>query len=417
MMTGIHSVKQFLKRTMVCIHIVLILMPVICALNVSVTERDDAALLIMTICSAILIFPTVLSRISERHIGSLIVNLLVSAVLIAGTGALAWYLGGLLLGRDLRIEFAIVIGILSLICVRGSVSRRLVKAAREKAQKQHDISWQEPRIFLESPSVRLLIWYGILYVLGLLFACPVLCDVALCTGALYLVLALLYERLDGTEGFIKEVQDVSHVPFRRIRRIGDAAVLLFSLLCLAFAGIAALLSRFRRYTDLRELRVTIPWHLLEYGASPKANDMEPELLREIARIREGSGKPLPWLEPLAYIVAGIILVLFIRLLLKEFLNTSALFREGFDENGDLIISLRPEEEARRLKRKKRRERPRTEEDRVRREYRTRIEKQLPGGPEASDTPEEIERRAGIEDADLHRRYEKARYDGQRSTFK
>ena len=138
--------------------------------------------------------------------------------------------------------------------------------------------------------------------------------------------------------------------------------------------------------------------------------MQPELLREIARLNAESGEPLPWLEPLAYLLAGIALILLIRLLLKEFLKTSALFREGFDENGDYITSLQAEEEEKRLRRKKRRERPATLNDRVRREYRKRIEKQLPGGPEASDTPDEIERRAEIHDPDLHERYEKARYD-------
>ena len=161
-MTEVHSAKQFLKRTMVCVHIVLILMPVICAVNVSVSDRDDTALLIMTICSSVLLLPTILSRITERHIGSLFINLIADAVLIAGTAAISWYLGGLMLRRDLQIEFAVVTGILSLLCVRGSISRRLVKAAREKAKKQNDISWQEPRIFLESPSVRFMIWYMIL---------------------------------------------------------------------------------------------------------------------------------------------------------------------------------------------------------------------------------------------------------------
>ena len=399
-----------LKRIMRCLHIVMILMPVICAVNISVTNRNDTAMWQMTLCSLFLLVPTVVSRLAERRIGSFAANLLIDAGLIVLTGLFAWQAGGLVLGRDLRTELTVVLPVLAFFCVQGSITRRLVKASREKALKQHDLSWQKPHYFLDTPSVRYELWFLILYLLGLLFSCPVMCNIALCLGALYLVLAMFYERIDGTDAFLQELHEVSHIPIRRVRLVGDAAVGVFSLFCMLLAGAAALLAPLRRYLDLREWHTTVPVYLMEYGTTPEANKYQSEILEEIEQLDVVRRDPLPWLEPLAIILAVIALLLLIRLLLKQLRHTAAVFREGFDENGDYIRSLEPEEEVTGLRRRRRRERPVTEQDKIRREYRKRVEKQLPGGPALSDTPDEIERKARIEDPALHERYERARYE-------
>ena len=408
-MNSIKSPKHLFMRAMTCLHIVMLLMPVFSALNLSFSDRNDASLLYLTLMSGVLLVPTVLSRIAGRFVPGLIPNLLIDAALIALTGLLSFHLCGLLIQGDLQIAFTAALVFLSLQCVRGSISERIIRAAREKAVRQHDLSWTEPRIFLEPPSIRFEIWFVILYVLGLLFACPIFCSIALVLGTLYLCLALVYERLAGTDAFLEDLKDVSHIPVRRIRRIGDAAVLLLSAAVLIFGAVSSLFSGLRRYTDLRKMRFHIPSHLLEYSFSPKASDMQPEILRELARLRAQSGEPPRWLEPVTWVLAGIAMFFVIRFLIREFLDAAALFREGYDENGDYIHSLQEDQKTVRMNRRSRWERRGTPADKIRKEYRKRVEKQLPGAPEPSDTPDEIEKKAGIEDPDLHRRYEEARY--------
>ena len=398
-------------RILRCLHSVLILLPVSSALQLSATNRDETAMWQMMVFSLLLLLPAVFSRISERFIGSLFLNLLIDTGLIALTGWLSWKAAGGMPREDLRIFFTVVILVLSFLCVQGSILRRLTKASRQKALLQHDLSWKEPHYFLDTPSVRFTGWFLILYLLGLLFACPVMCSGALLLAALYLVLALFYERFAGTETFLKELHEVSHIPVGRLRRVGDRAVFLYSMACLLAAGAAACLSPLRTYFDLRNWHVFVPRRLLEYGTSLKAKKVEPDLLKEIAKLDVVRRDPLPWLQPLAHILGAAAFLLLLWLLYREYRQTALVFREGFDENGDLIRSLRTEEETKKLAGRKRRAAAKTGREKIRREYRKRVEKNLPGGPAASDTPEEIEKKAQIEDRDLHERYEQARYDG------
>ena len=393
-----------------CVHMVLLLMPVISMFYMTSTNRDEVSLFLMFLFSILLIFPTVVSRLSERFIKSFLLNLLLDTAVIAFTGYLAYRLGRTFPSGTVRIGFTVGICLESVFCVQGSLQRRLTRYARAKAFLQHDESWVEPRHFLDRPDHLFLFWFLILYLLGLVFFCPVMCNIALGSGAVYLVIAYMFERQSGVEQFMEEYRYLSHVPENRIRRIGHTATGLLVGICLLglIPAIAAI--PLRRFADLRYLKTNFSFHLPEYGRSAKANTLQSEILREITKMDVTKRAALTWLEPLAYILAGIGAFLILKALVKNIRQTAFSFRQGYDENGDLIRSLKEEEELRRIRRKTARSSGGSGRERIRREYKKTVEKKLSHEPLPSATPAEIEEEAGLNDAALHERYEKARYD-------
>ena len=402
--------RPTLCEVLFCVHMVLILMPVISMFYMTSTNRDEVSLFMMFLFSGLLILPTVFSRLSERIIRSFLLNLLADLMVIALTGFFAYGLGEVFPSRTVQIGFTVGICLLSVFCVQGSLQRRLNRYARAKAYLQHDESWVEPRYFLDRPSHLLLFWFLLLYLTGLLFSCPVMCDITLTSGAVYLVIAFAYERLSGIEQFMEEFHHLSHVPENRIRRVGHAATALITCICLLGLIPAIAAVPLRRFTDLRYLKTNFSFHLLEYGVSPKANKLLTEILREIARMNLSERATLTWLEPLAYILGAFGALLLIKAMVNNFRQIAFSFRQGYDENGDLILSLKEEEEIRRIRRRNARTSGGSGRERIRREYKRTVEKKLSREPKPSATPTEIETEAGLDDAALHERYEKARYD-------
>ena len=75
------------------------------------------------------------------------------------------------------------------------------------------------------------------YLDGLFNACPPMCDIAVGSGVLYLVLLLVYRSFDVLRAFIRETQSLSNVPVRKITGIRYRFLgALSSTLCLIAAA-------------------------------------------------------------------------------------------------------------------------------------------------------------------------------------
>ena len=403
------NIRDLAVEVLICLHMPVILMGVVPAVYLMYTDREDTLVPVLFAGGIILLIPAVFSRIGERVFSGIAANLLLDAALIAATWRLAAWIGRKYFPGGLSAGYQVGMIILSIACVQGSFQKRLRDHAMAQARLTHDLDWKKPRYFLESPRRLFLLWFIILYLLGILFYCPQMCNAALGCTAIYLVIAFAYERIANTEDFLQELHTVSHIPVQRLRRVGNAAAALLTSVCL-LGLVPAVLSRgFRRFTDLRGLQTQMPLQMLEYTWRSKTTKQEVDLLKEIAMM-DVKPRPTPaWLNPLAYVLAGIMFLFMLRALVRQFRNMAVSFRSGYGENGDIIRSLASERETEHEKLSGSPFRRRSPEDKVRREYRRLVEKRLPGGPAASDTPAQIEQRAGLEDPDLHERYEQARY--------
>ena len=102
----------------------------------------------------------------------------------------------------------------------------------------------------------------------------------------------------------------------------------------------------------------------------------------------------------------------VRIILLSLKNSAARFKEGFAENGDVIVSLDSEDHAQRIRIRTPFSGEVTPRDKIRREYRKQVRRRRKEKPQPYETPAEIEQAAGIDDPALHTRYEQARYDSQ-----
>ena len=283
---------------------------------------------------------------------------------------------------------------------------------RAAALRDHDISWQSQPSLLEYPRPVLLVWFILIYGLGLVVSCPPLCSLSLASGFLYLLLSIAVRSRLALDDYLLETSYISRVPAHRIQRIRQGFLIVFLLLLAAALSPAFLASSFRPYVDLRHARpITFDINLEEppmTGPEP----MSDGLLEEIMLRYAGSGKPAAWTKPASYLLITLTLA-FTALLLFRMIRSRFLEFRGLDENGDLILSL-PDEEPNTSSIRSRRKRAKdnTPQDKIRRLYRRTILRKRKDRPGPAETPSEIEKKAGIQDARLHEGYEEARYAGR-----
>ena len=191
-------------------------------------------------------------------------------------------------------------------------------------------------------------------------------------------------------------------------------LLLFAVLLLAGMMPSVFLSQQRKYTDFRDWFGEVPLAPFEYeGLGGFETPIQGGGMMELL----GGGEPAPEPSVLVNVIFGSIgtacmlalccgIVLFIRQVLRD-------FRNGQDENGDVIEEIKDElaykEEALYKKGHRRME---SEAERIRRRYRKMIRKHRKDRPAPYESPAEIEACAGLSDDEemqrLHVEYRRMR---------
>lgn len=339
---------------------------------------------------------------------------LLICICILGTGSLcAAFLAGLFpvpaLGMAYRIS---VFAEMALVMLDAEEIRRN-EINRKKAMRENDIFWTKRSSVLEKPHQAGLLWFAVVYALGLCTACPNLCNLAFGSGILYLLLWLCYGTAEKRERYLSETAYIQHVPRKRIRQIGQGAVIFVMALTILAGAVSLMSSENRHYTDIRKIKpVTLPEETFEMERPPEMAS-DPSFIERITGRPAGPYRPSAW-EPVMQAVMTAAAALFLmyglfRLLQERFAG----FRDQY-EDGDLSISLKEEpDKILRIHRRRKKSRMDSEKEKIRREYRRMIRSHRKDLPACWETPAVIEEKAGIsrtaEGRDLHLRYENARY--------
>lgn len=289
---------------------------------------------------------------------------------------------------------------------------RLAFARARKDGSFHDTSWIPPRSVFERPSSGGFGIFAIIYGLGIFISSRVICNVALVEGMLYFFLYLLYHYVSVTEGYFRLHHNVKHIPTKRVYGITGGVLGILAVLLAGVGILSLLMIPQRKYFDVRNLTLGGGEIVLEdmMAVPPGPMGGMEELLGE----DYAEPKPMPeWLDALFKGLAVILLAAVCILAVSGIWKYLRIFREGEEENGDLVEELADvEERVEHLPTFRERE-PRTERERIRRLYRKTIRKYRKEQPKASETPLEMEQAAGIDRLEeiqkLHRQYEEARY--------
>lgn len=357
--------------------------------------------------------PIVLSDLIAHRSRSLFGYLLGMFMLFGAATAGASLLGNLLFGNRLYIGAVVIMAVeIIYIAIERLLIRLHEKRAEEKEEKNPD--WRPRKSVLVHPEPLGILVFVFAYLSGILFANPGLCNIAFVSAVCYLLLAVAYQYLTETEEYLSLNKRVCNLPVKRLYGISGCACGLFLLLLLAAGVLAGSTAEMRRYVDVRSLAQDIqPAEYETLSEMLPAENTGDGFGPEMFDMGEPT-EPPAWLEPLTYMLYAATAVLVVWLCVAGILKISRLFRETYDENGDVIEELEETtERAERIKAGRKRGRRPGYREEIRRRYRREIRRHRKEIPAPCESPTEIEQNAGIADTieckELHRLYEEARY--------
>lgn len=344
-----------------------------------------------------------------------------SVLCTAAVNAVIWKIRGIVGVQDkdigIGIGVAVILGLESFMVYGERLMIRLHhKRLADRWEENPD--WQPRQSILTCPqtiySLVLVFAYGV----GRFCNNPPLCNLVIGLLPVYLCVALFYCYLERTQEYLFLNKRVCNLSKRRLYGINGSICLMIlaGIVCLGiFSGV---MSRYRNHQDIRgffqkEVDSEEPPEQMWEGFAKF-----PEIENSLPYILETERKEPPaWMKDLEKILAVLAAAMAAFLGAYGLGRVSRLFRETFDENGDVVEDLTEEKEAVEkirllgVGRKKK-----TERERIRRQYRRTIRRHRKEQPGRHETPYEIESHAGIagteEGKQLHEAYERVRYQRQ-----
>lgn len=409
-------IRQFLITICEWLHAAMVLAPLAGVLYMLLKERNDSYIPVMYAIALGLLLPAnMILRTAVMRAKSLWLYLIVTAAVLTGVFAAAASLSGAYFEGTVRIYLWVVLTVQTVILAVDCFGIRMEDNRRRQAVLENDPDWRENVHLTQRPGIGGGVWFALLYILGVLVNCSSMCDIAFRSEAAYLVILVVYQFLTSTEQYLRNRHDISHVPEKRIRRISTAVLAVFLLVMGASILLSAFAGRWRRYADLRQtdnkpVDIVLDPEMFEVPQQEGMGGQE-DLMAMLAE-----DAPEPWIgwEYLAWIVAGVSVVLIAVGIFYAIRRIFAEFRNRPEENGDIAVRLEPEDETVSLETAStHRTLFLTEEEKIRKRYRKMIRKNRKDRPGASETPEDMEKLAGIselaETKELHALYEKVRY--------
>lgn len=287
-----------------------------------------------------------------------------------------------------------------------------IKRKRYEARRETDPLALYKESFLNRPSMNN-VFFIAMYIVGILFNSKLLCDIALFSAIVYLLLALAYTFFGTTQHYLMLNKRTKGIPQRRLYAVSGGIMCLYAALLLAVSLPAFLLINARKYTDVREWFTDMPMAPAGYEGDfnfQTSGSSAEEMSQMFMDVGEPSKLSMIW-EILFWgigIACVIVGVYAIGILIKKIFRD---FCREFDENGDKIEDLKEKTERRRTAAMAREQD--NEAIKIKRLYKRTIRRHRKERPAAYETPAEIEEKAGLaEDAAmraLHVDYEKVRY--------
>lgn len=449
--------KEFMnKREKTIAHILEILHPVLLTAIVGpmvyavCEQRVDAWILPLYLAAFSLLPLSSAVRISVRKVRSIQAYILISFTMFAATIAIGKILPVFLFAsssagsvsaaasaQNMAASDASLKKIPSMIVLlemilggswiaEGALRLRVRENRRRRARMENDHTWQEKNILSQKPGFLCLSLFIAAYLMGLLNACPPLCNIAIGSGAAYLIGTLVYRSMEVLLQYLQETENLVNVPQNKIRRIrGRILAALIITLCIVSVP-TVFTADGRRYRDLRKMEL-VGVKIKTAGVKQKDSCIREEIIKipfglGISRERHD---PPGWLLELERFLAVMLFSGATSALVfsvwRSLTGVVKDFREMPEENGDIATRLEDitdkigdaDSAGSRLRRFLRGQ-PLTEQEKIRREYRRTIRRYRKEEPQPCETPAEIENGTdfpeGFDVAALHERYEKARYE-------
>ena len=397
-----------------CAMILALPVPAIC---VTMTERNNEALLRFYLASWI-IFPFIaIVRAFLWKARYYYQYLLLSIACILGCCGCAWVIGSALFGPIFRNLLIGTCGVLLLLVCYDANAIRRNEINRQKAEEANDITWTPRSSLLEYPRLPIIILFAVTYMLALITNCKAMCDVSFCSAFACLFLSLAYQYIRRRENYLKDKRHISNVPVHRIRAISTLFLFTVLIIVLAVSVPSGFAGKLRPYQDIRFWEFSLPAEPekeIPYIPYSDFGNME-EFFGDIDGPLPERREPPMWLNIVSGIFAAGAAVLVLQALYRALKNSVLAFR-GTRENDDIIVSLEDEkDDIQKILKKMYRREPDTERYRIRRNYKKVIRRHRKDRPLPTEMPDDIEKKAGLygtpEGQELHNRYEDARYSG------
>ncbi len=430
------------KMTCLAIRIVypvMVLAPILPTFYMMSDARAEFLIRPLYFAFFVLLIPSAVSKVAVEKVRTLTAYILICGAALVATWFAAVFVSGFLpwdgveayeaayraamLPKDVsvipfkRLAYLVVVMVEAVVLTSVMILVRLNRTDRARSRRDRDLSWTERRYLLDRPNLWLLIWFVVLYVLALVFTCREGCDIAAMSFLVCGAMFLFYRHAEMTDRYLTRLDYLVHMPGRRIRVIGAVIALALVGAALAAGGLTGrLTSALRPYYDLRNFQgrvgpaIELEWEKMLEQSVPSVTPEGLELMEPTE----------PWkyiwiFEFLAKLIFAGIVVWVVWILIRRMRGVFSRFREAEGEEGPPGTSVEPDRIQKITPARRRRTAANTPEEQVRREYRRAIRKARKEMPRAYESPEEIEREAGLLGtegmAELHERYERARYGG------
>lgn len=412
--------KGFALRLLSWVHSILILEGV-WVLFAGVRHMEGAALFRFLALGAVLFIPVVVTDMLVRRCKSLVLFCLFGTTLV---WAMALFAGSRLVGW-----FTVLICLFRCYAKlkQGEIRRRMREMPGEAGAQEGAQLWEAPTL-LDCPKIIHCLLFVLLY-LGLVVSGAYgLLGLMLSLLAAELWVCLAYGCLWQLEEFAERNRYVANLPIKGMKRTG-AGILAAGTILLLLSMLPAALYHEEPLTKLR-----FEGQPAEYtgGEEAYAESAEPDLMmEELMRIKASAKETPPWMKAASKLVCLLMLIWISWQALRMVFAAVRRAVENFsDEGGDEVVFLGKDEEdgeaGEGVKTGAKKEGMFSPARRIRRLYRRAVKRRAAGSISGSETPLELEEKAGFYRADarpdksrdfrvVHDLYEKARYGNEECT--
>lgn len=366
----------------------------------------------------LLIIPVALSDVAIRKCKNLflyvalcvaIIFVMLGIVSVVDSTLLLWGNGSISQERNLSPQKVILVAEAIIVMIGRFLGRADLSDVEIDADEQI-LRKPVSKSLLNEPSPNLISYFGIIYLIGIILKNSSLCNEALFSGMIYLLLALYFSYEKVTERYLALNRRVANLPGKRIYRIsgGVMAMLLIGLMVMMLPAVLSIPvrdARMQRHRDVEYTSEAIredPWVQSDLTEGAEA------MWSRLGAPEDGLPK---WLDYVALAVFTGSIILSVWLIYRFIRRAFISFQEGFDENGDQVEELQENSDFVSSMREGFKEPERNND--VRKRYRKMIRKHRKERPGVYETPAEIEAGAGLagepEMQELHALYEKVRY--------
>jgi hypothetical protein len=287
------------------------------------------------------------------------------------------------------------------------------------------------KCWLDSPEYPWLIMYLIVYIMGERFESDFLIHYASMGAGIYYLVCNFHTNLIEVDEFMKTHAGLERLPVRRMGRTNQWMMSIISGITAAamfaapYLGIDGLLRKLGN-----ALRMAVTW-LLSLIPSPNVQDTVEQVEEKSNDMGLGAfnSPSLFWqivykiMDIIGWIFAIILVLLVILMIIRKIYALYRRFNEKIEENGDRIetLLLPPAGEKKKNLGHSRKENlfwNRSNEARIRKYYKKKVQKDMSESPPAFWTPQQIEDELNLDAEDkivLREYYEKARYSNENCT--